>query len=306
MPNRRQHMQPDTFAKINDYYLNKISAGEIDFVAYRLAGGEPLLLFENYKNELIHFIERGKDKVHVEIITNLSIIPARFIETLKNYDNYIGLCVSLDSLTQSKPDARGASTSHIVINNIKQIKECVPNLNISISTVITDKAKHLAEMAKYVSDNNFNAWDLSFDNFTENNVDIEATKSNIRAFVDAVDACGYSFYKIKFDGINFTPNKGCGAGSKLVAIDTNGDIYPCQTLLSDKSEMLGSTIASECKPYKDISPQTNCLKCKIYKYCGGECKYHNDSKRKKYFCQFVKYYFEIAGEKILKGANKNA
>jgi uncharacterized protein len=300
MPNKKQNMSIENFNKINEYYLDKLNKNKIDYVYYRLAGGEPLLVFNKYKDELKRFISSNPKKIHIEIITNLTIIPSKLIDLLKEYPYNIGLCVSLDSLEYSKPYHNGNSSSQIVINNIKTIKNMSPKTSISISTVITDNAKHLKDMVKYVADNEISIWDMSFDNYAENNVDIEAIKENLNNLILEVEKNKYSFLRIRFNGINFKNNSGCGAGENLICIDTNGDVYPCQTLLEIEKEKLGNIFNENLKNYIKVGCDKICSECSIFEYCAGECKYHNCRRRKQYFCPLVKYYVYEVGKILLK------
>lgn len=74
----------------------------------------------------------------------------------------------------------------------------------------------------------------------------------------------------------------CGAGKRIIAIDSNGDIYPCQTfvrtiykfgnILDDNwYEEFLCNIMDKKNSFKSIMHKERCKKCK-YKYiCLGGC-----------------------------------
>lgn len=294
-------MSDDTFRKVGNHFKETLSNGKYDLVYFRIAGGEPLLEFKKLRSEIESLMDDiPTSKVHVEILTNLTFLPDGFNEFLIQYKPYLGLCVSLDSMKYSKPYLNGESSHKDVLENIKAVKDI--GIPISISTVITDSASHLPKLAEYVVHNGFNLWDMSFNKHEILLGKEQEVKENIKSFVDILEKADYSFFDVRFNGISFTENTGCGSGINLICVDTNGDVYPCQTLLESKSELLGNLIKGQYGTYNDKTPGSDCKECSIFYYCAGECKYHNTDKRKETFCDIAKLYVSLAGEKILKGA----
>jgi uncharacterized protein len=75
---------------------------------------------------------------------------------------------------------------------------------------------------------------------------------------------------------------GCGAGRKMIAVNINGDIYPCQRFVGVEEHKLGNIYADELnqrdfldKTYIHSSQRAKCKKCWIRKLCLGTCPHNN-------------------------------
>ena len=55
-------MSEETYKRTNDVFLNMLKTGEKDEVIYRLAGGEPLLMFDKWKNHIDDFLSKAQGK----------------------------------------------------------------------------------------------------------------------------------------------------------------------------------------------------------------------------------------------------
>lgn len=71
---------------------------------------------------------------------------------------------------------------------------------------------------------------------------------------------------------------GCGAGRKMIAVDINGDVYPCQRFVGVEECKLGNICELELdqkkflnKTYIDSKERHKCRKCWIRKLCLGTC-----------------------------------
>ena len=96
----------------------------------------------------------------------------------------------------------------------------------------------------------------------------------------------------------------CGAGKSEIAIDSNGDIYPCQSLIKPgfilgniKNENWWRQMREKAEtviPQRDINSIEKCRDC-VYKYfCGNGCKaitfnlYQQLERCNDFFCEFYK------------------
>ncbi len=100
---------------------------------------------------------------------------------------------------------------------------------------------------------------------------------------------------------------GCGAGRKMIAVDINGDVYPCQRFVGVESCKLGNIYELELdqkkfldKTYIDSDERQKCRKCWIRKLCLGTCahsSYVNTGKvteNSEILCTFYRALYEDA------------
>lgn len=261
-------MSMTVYNQINERLLEQIESGEIDKLYYRIAGGEPTLVFDEYIKSTQEMLNRIPDKLHIEILTNGTILTDKFMEFLRKNVSSVGLCVSLDSLDDE-----------VVMNNLEKLRNTISGLNIGISTVIIKDGIYLKELAEYVSDHKY-LWDVNCDKLSTSDLNMELLKSNISRMIIVLKKKQYPITTMLFNGINFHKSKGCGAGDTLVAFDIDGCPYPCQTVFN----------------LINISPyiKEKCNNCVIMSFCGGGCKYHNKTDRSN-FCETNIHYFREGG-----------
>lgn len=83
-------MSKKTYDKINSIYLEMLSTGELDFMVYRIAGGEPTLVFNEWRSFVEEFLTKSNSKGFVSIITNLTILTEEMLNFFKQYKDKIG------------------------------------------------------------------------------------------------------------------------------------------------------------------------------------------------------------------------
>lgn len=76
-------MSDETYEKMNEIFLKMLETGEKDYLIYRLAGGEPLLVFDKWKSHMDNFLNKVGDKGSIAIITNLTQLQMKFLNGLK-------------------------------------------------------------------------------------------------------------------------------------------------------------------------------------------------------------------------------
>jgi radical SAM protein with 4Fe4S-binding SPASM domain len=255
---------------------NKLSQS-IDQIIIRIAGGEPLLVFEKWRKHLDKLINPN---IAIDIITNLTLMPDGFIEWLKNRQAFIS--VSLDGLEYSKPYKNGATSSFDVIKNLEILKrhEIIPHI---MTTIPNDNLSQLPQLSKYIFKNNL-TWRISLDYFYNEN-DSENIIGIFQNILKKAIDYDYPLHKIRFNNCGINNYNSCCAGEKLFAIDTNGNIYQCQTLLGQKplGNILHDNILKVLKPIKHKT-----CECPIFSSCNGDCPLYNNGKHKDVFCRIAK------------------
>jgi uncharacterized protein len=292
-------MSRRVYDAINSQLLNLLSTSQVKFVKLRIAGGEPLLVFDKWKEPIGRFLEKARKKGSAELLTNLVELPEGFVDYAKRYDN-LGINVSLDSLTISKPFANGKSSADCVLKNINEIKKYK---NIFIMTVLTDNGKYLPDLAEYIIKNKFK-WEIQLNKFYEPNLHKKTVINNLKKVIDIFNSHGVSISEyLMFNFCDFHSNKSCEAGRKMFYINPVGDIYNCQ--MQEKGKPLTNIAHNDLierlnnntikKPYSAL-----CTNCSVCDFCHGDCPINNGPARREYFCDVMKNFFLYAAKNVLK------
>ena len=308
-------MSGDTWSRINDKFIGMIERGEVDNVIYRLAGGEPLLVFNHWKGYIADFLYKSGENGFVSIISNMVLLEEEMIDFFDG--NRFGFGISLDGFEYSKPLPNGLSSASIVKNNIDRlISKRGSSHNIDISTVINkDAFDDLDKLAEWIADRNL-GWGIYLDHFFCGEMPLKIIIEKMIQVVDILASKGFDIYNnFKFNNIKLSSSyEGCTAGEKLLAISVDGGIHPCQTAIYNNpicSIYDDSNIIDEFKKQKQYKLGYNlelpkkCEECSISKMCGGGCKLNNKEINKNYTCDIMKIVLCYVGKKYLE-VNKNA
>jgi len=293
----KTEMNDNVYIRINKLFLDMIKKEKVDTVIYRLAGGEPLLVFDNWKNHISYFINNSKGKGVVSLGTNLTVLTDEMIKYFLKY-NFV-YSISLDGYNFSKPYLGGKSSAKDVMNNIDKLINSGVSKNIDIQTVINNKSlSSIEKLAHWIGKRNLN-WSCDLDHYFCGEIKSEIIISAMNKVISILNSYDYDIYnKFKFNNIKLTSKyEGCTAGEKLIAIDVSGDIYPCQTAIYgekicsvfDDFELI-EKLKSQ-KKYKlgyNYKLPKDCIKCSISGMCGGGCKLNNKEINRNYTCDIMK------------------
>ena len=288
-------MADDTYKRINEVFLNMLETGKEDLMLYRLAGGEPLLVFDKWKSHVEDFLIKAGNRGSVAIITNLTQLSDEVLEFAK--DKNITFSISLDGFSYSKPFHNGESSAEIVKNNIDRV--IAINKPIEISSVIDKNSfNDIEKLAEWIAERNL-GWGVYLDHFFCGEMDINIIVDKMCNVLDILKAHNYDFYNnFKFSNIMINAKyEGCTAGEKLITVFVNGDIYPCQTTvykkaicnIFDTDDIIGELKAqNKYKLGYNFTLPEPCKGCAISDICGGGCKENNKEINKNYTCDILK------------------
>jgi radical SAM protein with 4Fe4S-binding SPASM domain len=303
-----QIMSDEVYYAINDRFIDMLDNGETDRIIYRIAGGEPLLVIDKWFFHMSNFIERSKGRGHVEIITNLSILPEKLIILLRSYPKNVGLSVSLDGLYFSKPFKHDKQTSsYRVLENLNQVDRiCHPY----ILTTITEKTiKELNHLADYISLKDY-GWKVAIDYFYKGELLPEIIIDNLKLSIDQLFKNKYDLFKFKLNHCDFkSNNKGCLAGKNLISIFPDGSLSVCQTVPINSNFF--NILNPELNIFADFlysiinSISDECIVCSAFSICHGDCKLYNIKERKQYLCPIIKEVVHYLGVKIIEQEDRN-
>ena len=224
---------------------------------YNITGGEPLL---NEDLQKIISCINGK-KI---LLTNGTLLVEKKYKTLEMVDQII---VSLDSLDVRQNDLnRGNSLKYQVLKNIEALPAELKH-KLQVRSVLTgNNISGIHEMTEFLET------EMGIPHII--NECLPNSKDELKDFIPYVNNAGQE-YRLQ-DLIL------CGAGVDTLAIDSNGDIYPCQSLLKEEFK-IGCILTkgwetqvrqaiSKHRIFRGILDIPRCREC-VYKYiCGGGCK----------------------------------
>lgn len=288
-------MSDETYIRMNEVFLNMLETGEKDHLIYRLAGGEPLLVFDKWRPHIEDFLNKVGNKGSVAIITNLTQLSDEVLEWVK--DKNVSFSISLDGFSYSKPFHSGKSSADIVKKNIDRI--IAYNKPIEISSVIDKNSfDDIEELAEWIAKRNL-GWGVYLDHFFCGEIDMNIIIDKMCNVLDVLKKYKYDFYnKFKFSNIMINSiYEGCTAGEKLITVFVNGDIYPCQTTvykericnIFDTDDIIRELkIQNKYKLGYNFTLPEKCKGCSIADICGGGCKENNKEINKNYTCDILK------------------
>lgn len=276
----KENLNSKDVLKLKDFFLIIDELSNIDVKRIIITGGEPLINEDIYK--IVEYIK--KKKLQCEILTNGVFLKKRE-NVLELVDS---VTVSLDTLDPSLNDREGLNV--ITLKNILLSIDSKYRNKIIIRSVISRKNQnHWRKVLKFSEDNGYR---FKSSLFLPN--DILDTKL-------LPDKEKLSF---DFDELNFTFNI-CGAGYKEIAINYNGDIYPCQSLISKgmyitnifnknwMNEIKNSEIINRFRKLS-VDNIEGCCDCDIKYLCGGGCRaipyklYGSVTKKSIPICEYMK------------------
>ncbi|WBW96324.1 radical SAM/SPASM domain-containing protein [Oceanirhabdus sp. W0125-5] len=233
---------------------------------YILTGGEPLLRDEII--DIVKYIKRFDS--NVALLTNGTLLHKNS-DLLQFVDK---VTVSLDSIDDKINDAnRSNSNKYNLINNLKVVAPEYRH-KFTVRSVLTNKNLDKIDEIKAFVEENLNMNHITA-LFSPNSPEEVALIPDYSAYLSKIR--GSELNEFSSGVIN------CGACFNELAVDANGDLYPCQALIKDDLK-IGNILSPDwleaLKTSKvtcdfidrDVHKIEKCKDCD-YKYiCGGGCR----------------------------------
>lgn len=302
-----RHMSKET-ALQGIRFLLENSGGRINITLF---GGEPLMR----KDFLPWFIktavteaQKMDKRVGFSMTTNGTLLDRKTADLLKKAKVHIHL--SSDGTPQAQDVHRktpsGKGSSHLVQQAIPLIKEVCPTPSVRM-TVTPKNVFAMADGVQHYLDLGFNSI------HPVPNIEAGWTPESLKVYGENVEKISAIFIEnilneryINIYGISDLIKRAggpadkhlCGAGRAMVAIDTDGALFPCQRFLgyskSDAKWKIGdvwngrdetkldffknltSDKIKRCKHKKGGNGSEMCKTCEIYRICSGGCPAVND------------------------------
>lgn len=284
-------MNKDIAKKSIDFLIENSKSKNLNITFF---GGEPLLNFDlikyiiSYCNE----IEKSSDiKFYYSMTTNGTLINDEISKYI--IDNNIKTMISIDggkNHNKERVYLNKKPAYNDIINNTKILRD---KGLLSSRPTITDNNLNLVEVFNELDSLNFNnipmacadnVMDIiSYHNYLNENLKF------ISFFKDLIHNNKYSTakkMKIIYRALTQLNNakvqkNPCGASINMIAIDINGDIFPCHRFVSSEIHKIGN-VNTNIDREKFIEQLLNnetkfdeCNECIVKIFCRGSCPYEN-------------------------------
>lgn len=262
-------------------------------------GGEPLLNFELIKDIAAYAKDLAKEydkKVSFSITTNATLVDKKISDFIK--ENKIAVTVSIDGNKEIHDANRYYSKSKgsydDVIRGIKYLKD--NEVNVAARATADPVSMDMLKTVEHLDALGFDSTYISpCINLFEEDKDFEALKGEFDSLIEKFD--GYlqakeykriislkNIYKVlRRVHISSKRNRFCGAMISMVAVDKNGEIYPCHRFVASKDYKIGDVrdginmdvFHSMAQNQLSLLAREKCPDCWAWSLCGGGCPNEN-------------------------------
>lgn len=296
-----------------------------EFILIEFHGGEPLLYWEKIKDIVLMYHKRKN--FYFGIQTNATLLTQEIINFIKKY--FIRIGISIDGPQKIHDRNRcylnGKGSFQDVIKGIYLLQQNkIPFTTISV----IEKPNECREIFEFFINNQIEKIklnSLSSQEIEINKYQKEFAIEHLKIAKKIIEHNKISPYKIICGNIAVMTrsligyNKymclksPCGAGSSMVMIDEEGNIYPCEEMYGRKEFIL--TTIENINNKKDfekvlkyspviltlktrrIENIVRCKTCTLQRFCGGGCTAHsfsmfNSFQREDVMCQYKEIMFK--------------
>lgn len=291
----------EKYEKLIEYLLENYKEG-IDTISF--FGGEPLIDYKNIK-EVISFIEKSFRDKNLEIprlclSTNSVLLTDEVMDFCQEHNVELGL--SLDgpkALNDIGRRTKGESTfsvyDRVYETTLKLIERGIP-----YKLQMTINRNHLDNYKK----GSVKEWMDSLEEIINTDITVCPVTTDISGFqissdedYEKLDSMTREFVHYYFNEysngrtsksaaifiapmlfiVNKQISRGCAAGDKMVLVDTDGSVYPCQMYCNDENYKLGDIdsgfvrYASNCNTSNRVNNE-DCKNCIARNLCMIWCK----------------------------------
>lgn len=237
-----------------------------------LTGGEPTLYA--HFNEIVKYIHDYDDTIRIEMISNgntdyeklniTEVLP--FLSAIK---------ISCDSINDVKQERIGFNKKTFN-NNLKLIEKLGMKGNLTISSVLLKG--HIDEVLatkKFCEKNGCSFSSSVFIPTKKEDMDRMPSVEDVNLLNESQN-CQKQDDSIPFKTIT------CQAGSLVFSVDSQGDVYPCQSfhfadfhlgnlLTQTLEEVYNSPTATMLRVANDVEYKETCRECNLKYICAGGC-----------------------------------
>ncbi|MCK5149583.1 radical SAM protein [Candidatus Pacearchaeota archaeon] len=295
-------------------------------------GSEPMMNYKVIKKLLRFNKDKLRNKISFSIQSNGTLFTKENLRLLESYR--VGIGISLDGKEEhqnkQRPYKKGMSSYKKVIKNMEMVKNFQGNIS-TITVVTKNNVSDLVKITKSYENQGIESVLFAPVSPTKNFQDIPNQKiltQNIQEVIDKYiknTEKGVSTLKIRnlrdylriFFREKTTSNcLQCGSGTSqpILAIDSDGTIYPCDFFWGNEEYKIGNIFKMSLKEALISEKNMRCFRnvneiptcgdaCNWKRFCGGGCPGSNVSSDRglnenSHYCQYNKKMFEYIAKKI--------
>lgn len=238
-----------------------------------ISGGEPLI-----RKDIVDIVKYAKEKGGVRVlnlITNGTVYDETQLLGLKPYLD--ALAVSIDGYNSDNPHfLRDVGTFPKVIESVEKLRD----MGFPVSILPTLHKQNIDAIEEYLKLSKQLNVPISFSLMTcsEELSDYIPTDQNLHDLVDFLLDYMKSGKVPLQDYSELEARKNCGAGSSIISVTAEGNVYPCHmmhdtdTLMGNIMEKPLSEILCSSVPLPPVEEVEKCNDCEMRNLCGGGCK----------------------------------
>ena len=289
--NNRGRMSFSTAKQAIDYLVNH--KGEENRVYVVFFGGEPLMNLSLIQ-DLVDYMEEIEKTSNItfgkSMTTNGTLLTDEIIDYCEK--KKISIRVSIDGLEEINDKNRvfknGSGSYKIIMEKTEKLRSkgmVSARATITPDCVEQDEIEEELRKVGFGNVGSALAHELfSNEDYMRSYKSLSAGMDKVRELLDDNQCDADKLKQIGFVGYlrNIHQSKGadfgCGAGRKMIAVNINGDIYPCQRFVGVDEYKLGNISANELnqkvfldKAYINSEERQKCKKCWVRKLCLGSC-----------------------------------
>jgi uncharacterized protein len=260
-------------------------------VSIKLAGGEPLLCFDEWSDDVLALKQSLADagiRLTVRIISNLTFLNRKIIEYVKQHDVIIS--VSLDGLEQFNDKNRifpenSKGSFYAVKKNLRKLQESGIKPSIMI-TATSENKMGMADLITYLIERDFTFRLSDAKGGYIQPKEFELLFQNVKSVLSDAVKLGFPVSKrlVVSDLRTLSPQvQPCSMGTTAAAIYLDGSIYFCHTEF-EKGEPLGSLEEADDllsiirRGYvKHLGLSKDCQCCEYRLICAGGCPLYREN-----------------------------
>ncbi len=293
----RQLMSAKVAENAVDFLMKK--SGWLRNLELSFFGGEPCLNF-NVIKRTVEYAEKAaqshQKKVNFNITTNATLLNEENMDFFLAHD--FGFIVSIDGPKEVNDKFRvfpsGSGSHDVVVSRLKELLSKYPQLKdkVTIRATFTEQTTQITATLDYLKGLGFK--NISIEPVISKNQNCQISQKAVAEVMDEYDkAAKYyvesikrgeayqffhmhqMFFQVAEGQRRFTQ---CGAGAGYLAVDPEGEVYPCHRLVGDKRYLMGNVSDSTLNPeltrvfaQASIVEKAECKGCWARYVCGGGC-----------------------------------
>jgi len=220
-------------AAIDKHFSNSDDYDEIEFAFF---GGEPFIAFDTMRAACERVWSHNQVKPYIfSATTNGTLVHGKIKEWLTEHKDKIWLVLSIDGTPEMHNLNRSASFDKI---DVTFFRDMWPDQPVKM-TVSQQTLPNLSEGVKFLHDLGFQvACNLAYGIDWSDPCNVYILSRELKKLVDyylenpSIVPCGMLSMNISILGTsNLAVQKWCGVGTAMVAIDVDGQEYPCHMFM---------------------------------------------------------------------------